>query len=93
MGLSLDPRDGSCWAGIAGLSDAPTHLEPWGGDIAHFAEDGTQLWRRGTANSVLLRVAVDPNDGSCWVTALDRLLHLDVRGREVMVVDGLNGFG
>ena len=88
LALSLDPGDGSFWAGISGGWD-PARLQPWGGDVAHFAGDGTELWRRGTANSRLYRVEVDPNDGSCWVTAHDRVLHLDAHGREVLMVDGL----
>jgi len=54
---AVDPADGSVW--VAGTASA-TH---W---AAHFASDGTLLWRQALP-MVGPGLCLDPTDGSCWM--------------------------
>ncbi len=55
LGLDVNPADGSCWV-----------ADTYNDQVAHVAEDGTELWRGGVFSRPI-SVAVSPIDGSCWV--------------------------
>ena len=55
--LSVNPADGSCWAGA--YVDRP---------LAHLAANGNILWSGGEFADVMC-VSANPRDGSCWVGA------------------------
>jgi len=57
--ISVNPSDGSCWAGLRG----GTH------EVAHVSRTGEELWRGDFRN--IEAISVNPTDGSCWVADTD----------------------
>ena len=86
--LSVNASDGSCWVADRGLYDG-TVQGFVGSALVHLRSDGTEVWRSGNFASVRA-VAVDPNDGSCWVADAAEplggggaLIHLSANGTEI----------
>jgi DNA-binding beta-propeller fold protein YncE len=79
--ISANSTDGSCWVVYQGDIDTKTFT--WVGKaLLHLARDGAELWRT-TSFLTPYAVAVDPNDGSCWVADEYNLIHLSADGQEL----------
>ena len=70
--ISVNPDDGSCWAGV-------------GGSVKHLAADGTVLSTLDGLGAPL-GVAVNPSDGSCWAVDCtgNSLIHISASGSEIL---------
>ncbi len=71
--ISVNPTDGSCW-----VSSCP--------EVAHVAEDGTELWR-GFATYGAHFLSTNWSDGSCWIGGCDEVVHLAEDGTELLRVE------
>jgi DNA-binding beta-propeller fold protein YncE len=84
--VSVNPSDGSCWVASVGYCSSPyadrrTHV---GASVVKVAGSGMELLRF-TAISSPAAVAVNPTDGSCWVSDADlgQIIHLSADGAEL----------
>ena len=80
--VSVNPTDGSCWVGFPG--DGEPRVPTSG--VAHFSSTGTVLDGGGSYGQYgsVSSVAVNPADGSCWVTDKMeyQIVHLSEAGAE-----------
>jgi hypothetical protein len=86
-GIVVDPVNGSAWVTDGGTwSNSRSEYYYLGSALVHLASDGTELWRGGKFN-LPGWTALDPEDGSIWVTDLldGQLVHLAAYGfRDVL---------
>jgi PKD repeat protein len=72
--ISVDEGDDSVWH--------TTGMSPVGpGDVVHRAEDGSEIWRADFVDPQA--VAVNPRDGSCWVSDGVEIIYLASDGTEL----------